>query len=296
MDLTVLILNFNTKDLLNSCLQSIFDKKWQHRIEVMIVDNGSSDGSAALVKKNFPQVNFVESGENLGFTGGNNLGLKEVKSKYALLLNSDTKILDGSLDKLIDFMDKTDYDIASCKLMDGEGNFQPNAGQLPAFLPIFAWLSGADDLLGDIVSNFSYQARDLNYYNKDREVGWVSGSVMIIRSKVWQTIGYLDENIFMYGEDVEYCLRAQKHGFKVGWTKDAQIIHLGGKSSSQPKYSQWRGEFRGLLYIYKKYYGFLASLGLRILIYLFVTLRIVAFLALGKTAVSKTYAKIIFSI
>lgn len=296
MDLTVIILNYNTKDLLMSCLDSIVQKKWQHSIKVMVVDNCSVDDSVITVRKHFSQVSVIESNQNLGFTRGNNLGLKEVKSKYALLLNSDTEVLEGSLDKLIDFMDKTDYGIASCRLVDGEGNFQPNSGQLPTFFPMFTWLSGLDDILNKMLSVSSYQARDNRYYLKDREVGWVSGSAMIIRSEVWHKIGYLDEKIFMYGEDVEYCLRAKREGFKVGWTNGTQIIHLGGKSSSQPQYNQWRGEFKGLLYIYKKYYGLLAALGLKVLIYLFVILRAGAFFILGKTPVSKTYVKIIFSL
>lgn len=296
MDLTVIILNYNTKILLENCLKSIYSKKWMHKIEVVVVDNCSTDGSVPLVKNNFPQVTILESGKNLGFTGGNNLGLKKVKSKYVLLLNSDTLVQDHSLDNLIDFMDTSSYGIASCRLTDGGGGWQPNAGELPTLLPMFAWISGLDDILRKFFPLSSYQARDISYYNNNKEVGWVSGSVMMIRDEVLKKIGFLDENIFMYGEDVEYCLRAKKNGFKVGWTDRSEIIHLGGKSSPYPKFSQWKGEFRGLLYIYRKYYGFLAALALRVLIYIFVTLRAVAFFILGKPQFSKTYAKVIFSI
>lgn len=297
MDLTVIILNFNTKELLNSCLKSILSKNWKHKVEVVVVDNASSDGSVVLVKKNFPKIKIIESDKNLGFTGGNNLGLREAKSKYVLLLNSDTEVLDNSLDNLIDFMDRSDYGISSCKLTDGEGNFQPNAGELPAPLPIFLWLSGLDDILRKIIPlSSSYQERDKKYYTDEREVGWVSGAAMMVKNQVFQKIGYLDENIFMYGEDVEYCLRAKRSGFKIGWTKMAEIIHYGGKSSNHPQYHQWTGEFRGLLYIYQKYYGFLAALTLKILMYIFILLRSVAFLVVGKPQVSKTYAKVIFSI
>lgn len=296
MDLTIIILSFNTKDLLKDCLTSIFNKKWKHKIKVMVVDNCSYDESALMVKNNFPQVEIVESDKNLGFTGGNNLGLKNLKSTYTLLLNSDTRVTDGALDNLISFMETSDYGIASCKLVDGEGKFQPNAGLLPTFLPMFFWLSGIDDILGKIFSINSYQERKIDYYNKDREVGWVSGTAMIIKDIVLKKIGFLDENIFMYGEDVEYCLRASKAGVKVGYTNQAEVVHLGGKSSSQPKVNQWKGEFKGLLYIYKKYYGFLASLLLRLMIYIFIIFRMVAFLLLGKSQFSKTYAKILFSL
>ncbi|MDO8638148.1 MAG: glycosyltransferase, partial [Candidatus Daviesbacteria bacterium] len=157
MDLTVIILSFNTKQLLNDCLKSIFNKKWEHKIKVLVIDNCSCDESALMVKKNFPQADILENDQNLGFTGGNNVGLKKLKSKYALLLNSDTRIQDGALDNLIDFMDKSDYGIGSCRLIDGEGKFQPNAGKLPTFLPMFFWLSGTDDILGKIFPINSYQ-------------------------------------------------------------------------------------------------------------------------------------------
>lgn len=297
MDLTVIILNFNTCDLLKSCLKSIFDKSWKHKIGVMVVDNASFDGSVEMVKKNFPKALLIESNKNLGFTGGNNLGLRKVKTRYALLLNSDTEVLDNSLDNLIDFMDRSDCGISSCKLTDGEGNFQPNAGELPTPIPLFLWLSGLDDILRKIIPlPSSYQERDKKYYTDEREVGWVSGAAMMVKNQVIQKIGYLDENIFMYGEDVEYCLRAKKSGFKIGWTKMAEIIHYGGKSSNHPKYRQWTGEFRGLLYIYKKYYGIFAALILKILMYIFILVRSAAFLVVGKPQVSKTYAKVIFSI
>lgn len=296
MDLTVIILSFNTKELLNDCLKSIINKKWKHNIKLLVVDNCSSDGSADMVKKNFPQVDIIESNQNLGFTGGNNLGLKEIKSKYALLLNSDTKVLENSLDNLIDFMDKSDYGIASCKLIDGKGKFQPNAGQLPTFLPMFFWLSGLDDILGKIFSINSYQERKMSYYSKSREVGWVSGTAMMIKKDVIDKIGFLDEKIFMYGEDVEYCLRTHKAGFKVGFTPEAEIIHLGGKSQKNPSFNQWIGEFKGLLYIYKKYFGGLSTFFLRVLIYIFTMIRIIAFLVIGKPRISQTYAKILFSL
>lgn len=295
MDLIIIILNYNTKSLLKSCLKSIYNKRWKHSVGVMVVDNCSTDGSVLMVRKDFPKVQLVESEKNLGFSGGNNLGLKKVNAKYALLLNSDTEVLSESLDNLTDFMDKNDFGVASCKLIDSEGVWQPNAGELPTLLPMLSWISGADDILRKFFPVSSYQARDENYY-KDEDVGWVSGAAMCIRDDVIRKIGFLDENIFMYGEDVEYCLRAKKSGFKVGWTKNAQIVHLGGKSSAEPKYNQWKGEFKGLLYIYNKYYGFLAALFLRFVIYIFVLFRAAAFLFLGKPEFSKTYAKVIFSL
>ena len=296
-DLTVLILNYNTKDLSINCIKSILSKKWKSNIKVVFIDNASSDGSVDVIRRKFgKQVEIIESKKNLGFTGGNNLGLRKYyrDSRYCLLLNSDTIISRDSLDNLVKVMDrKKDYGILSCKLISPDGNFQPNAGRLPSFFPMFFWLSGLDDILGRLFRIPSYQERRTSFYHGTKSVGWVSGTVMIVRSTLFNKIGFLDEKIFMYGEDVDFCWRAKKAGFKVGWTDKAEIEHMGGASSPKPKYAQWLGEFKGLLYLYKKYYGPFASFILKLLLYIFIFIRIIAFWVIGKKDYAKTYLKII---
>jgi GT2 family glycosyltransferase len=295
-DLAIVIVNFRTEGLTSKCLESVFDKKWKHAIEVWVVDNNSGDGSGKELKRKFPKINLIESDKNLGFAGGNNLALKKVNSLYSLLLNSDTVVKDGSLDNLLDFAKNQNFDIASCKLEYPDRTFQPNAGELPTFGPLFWWLSGLDDIFRKLFLISSYQAGDKRYYKDSREVGWVSGSVMLVDNKVFEKIGFLDDKIFMYGEDVEFCFRAKRSGFRIGWTDSAEIIHLGGGSSPTPKFNQWVGEFKGLLYLYQKYYGGPAVAGLKFLIYFFVVLRAISFSLLGKISYSKTYAKVLISI
>lgn len=295
-DLTVLVLNFNTKDLTLTCLKSILSNHWKNETGVWVVDNASTDGSVKAIKEIFPQVTLIQNTDNLGFAKGNNVALKRINSRFCLLLNSDTEVLPGSLDNLVNFATEYDFAIASCKVVNQNSSFQPNSGELPSFGPLFLWLSGFDGILGGFHGLFSYQERNKNYYQNGRNVGWVSGSVMLIRSDVFKKIGFLDEQIFMYGEDVEFCLRAKRAGFKIGWTDQAEIVHLGGGSLKLPKLNQWEGEFRGLLYIYQKYYGNLASLSLRLLLYIFITVRMMAFLVLGKFNYAGTYAKIITKI
>lgn len=295
-DLTIVIISFNTRQLTVNCLKSIFEKEWKYKVDVCLVDNNSYDDSVKKVKELFPKTKILESNKNLGFTGGNNIAFKKINSKYVLLLNSDTIVTPYALDNLMDFIEEENLDIASCKLIDDKGRFQANAGELPALTPLLLWLSGLDDILGKFICVNSYQALNKCYYKHGRNVGWVSGSAMLVKKEVFKKIGFLDENIFMYGEDVEFCLRAKIAGLKIGWTDRAEIIHLGGGSSNYPKLNQWRGEFKGLLYIYKKYYGLSAAIFLRLLFYIFITLRALAFLFLGKFSYTKTYAKVIFSI
>lgn len=293
----IIIVNFNTRKLLQDCLESIFSQKWKYEINVYVVDNASVDGSVEMVKKEFSKVKLLENDANIGFAAGNNTAAKVVDEKYLLYLNSDTIVQNGAIDNLLDFIENSDYGIASCKLLNLDKSLQPNAGDLPIGFALCNWLFGLDDYLLFWREKLpSVHRQYKNYYQGEHEVGWVSGAVMIVRDGVTQKIGLMDDRIFMYGEDVEYCLRAKRAGFKVGWTDKAEIIHLGGGSSKDPKLRQWIGEFRGLLYIYKKYYGIFLMLMIKILIYLSIILRTFAFLLLGKGKSALTYAKVISKI
>lgn len=296
LNLTVVIVNFNTRDLTLRCLKSIYDKKWKLGLQVYVVDNNSTDGSVEAIKQQYPAVQIIENKENLGFSRANNQALKMAESEYYLILNSDTEVVEYALDNLIDFSKNGGFDIATCKLLNSDGTLQPNSGELPTFIPLFFWLSGLDDIMKRIVPISSYHAMDRKYYTGDRKVGWVGGTAMLVKREVFEKVGFLDENIFMYAEDVEFCLRAQKAGFRVGWTDTAEIIHLGGASSKDPKFNQWVGEFKGLTYIYRKYYGILTALVLKIFIYIFIILRALGFLILGRPEFTKTYAKVLIKI
>lgn len=288
MTLAVVIVNFNTSKLLQDCLKSIFDSSQKVDYVVYVVDNGSSDDSVSQVKGRFPQVKVVEAKENLGFSKGNNLGIKSVSADYYLLLNSDTIIEQGVFDKLIEFAKMNSLDIASCQLLNPDRSFQGNGGKFPFGLPLWSWISGLD-FLHPAIPTF-HQSNPAYYKNID----WVAGTAMLIKKDLIDQIGLLDENIFMYAEDVEYCLRAKKKGFKIGWTPSTSIIHLGGGSLKNPSLTQKLGEFKGLLYIYQRHLGYLNSPGLKLLIYLFVALRVIVYLILGRIKQAMIYWQIIF--
>lgn len=292
MDLTVIILNYNTSNLLRDCLTSIYKQRQSNDLQIWVVDNASTDNSREMVKKNFPQVKLIESDKNLGFAGGNNLALKKVTSGYALLLNSDTRVTKDAFENMISFAQSGDYGIVSCKLINTNRTNQANTGDLPNPLSIFFWVSGLDDLplFGSLLPSFHKK------WVSEGKVGWVSGTAMLLSKEVLDKVGLLDEALFMYAEDTDYCVRSKKAGFKIGWTPQAKIIHLGGGSLKEPNLRQWTGEFKGLIYLYKKYYGDLASFGLKLAFLVFIFLRIVAFFVLGRFNQSKTYAKVLFNI
>ncbi len=296
----VVVLSYNTKELTKQCLQSILKFQGKdNRFQVVVVDNASTDDSVQMLKKDFPNVKLIESKENLGFSRGNNLALDKFEAEYYLFINSDTLVSDNSLSNLLDFAkeNKERYAVVSCKLLNPDQSLQPNAGDLPTPTALFNWLSGIDDLalkLGVKVPTFHQQ--DQGYYQGEKSVGWVSGTVFLINQDFINKVGEWDKNIFMYAEDVDYCLRAKQNGFQVGWTEKAQVIHIGGASSHDPHFRQWLGEFKGLLYLYQKHYGLLAQIILRVFIYIFTLLRTFAFALKGNLNYSRTYAKILISI
>ncbi|OGE34506.1 hypothetical protein A3H85_00850 [Candidatus Daviesbacteria bacterium RIFCSPLOWO2_02_FULL_40_8] len=287
--LAIIILSFNTKEITLNCISSIISNPPKKSYEIVVVDNASTDQTVSEIKQRFKTVKILENKENLGFSAGNNKALKSISAEYYLLLNSDTKILPNSLDNLILFADThTEYGVISCKLLNPNKAFQPNSGELPKPFNTFLWLANLDILF----PGWSYQARSDSYYQDGKEVGWVSGSVMLIKDEVIKKVGVLDENIFMYGEDVEYCMRVKQNNFKVGWTNQAEVIHVGGASSEKPQFKQWLGEFQGVLYIYQKYYGQLTAKLMKQLFYFFIILRALIFTIMGKLEIGRTYAKV----
>jgi GT2 family glycosyltransferase len=264
----------------------------------VVVDNNSSDGSIEAIKKQFPKVELIESKENMGYVGGNNLALKRITdSEYVLILNSDTLVEEKSLDILMNFAKENNYKIAALKTVSKDRKFMPNGGELPTFFKMFLWISGLDDIIASFNPQFaSFHPKSVEYFKNTKEIGWAQGAVLLVHTSVFARIGYFDSKIFMYAEDVDLCWRAKKAGIKIGWTDAAAIIHFGGASSAKAHLAQWRGEFRGLLYLYTKYYGALAAFLLRGLIYLFSILRMIAFILLGKGETAKTYGQILISL
>jgi GT2 family glycosyltransferase len=294
-DLTISVINYKTASLTENCLKSVLNNKWQNKIEVFLVDNASGDGSFEYLKERFPKVNFIKSEKNLGFAGGHNLVLRKLKTPYALLLNSDAEVSDGSLDKIIEFArGNPTFGIVGCKLVDFEGNLQPNGGDLPFGAALINWLFNLESLG---IKSPTFHRNEETYYKNPHEVGWISGGFMLIKKEVLDKVGLLNEEYFMYMEDVEFCYRAKKAGFKIMINTEVDIKHLsGGSSRENPQYRQWWGEYLGLIKLYKQYQGTMGGLFVRCLIYLTTILRMLAYALNGKFKTAQTYGKIIANI
>ena len=227
-------------------------------MEVIVVDNASTDQSSEMVQKEFPKVVLIKNKKNLGFAAGNNVGIKKAKGEYILLLNSDTKLVEDSLTKMVSFMGKNPkIGISSCQLKGEDGEIQPSGGFFPSIFRVFALMFFLDDIpfLGSLIKSFhphppEFCTRD-PWYKSAHFQDWVTGAFFLVRRKVIDETGLLDENFFMYVEEMDYCFRAKKKGWQVFYTPASKIIHLGGQSGTSKM--AILSEYRGLEYFYKKH-------------------------------------------
>ena len=293
MDLSVIVVNWNTKKLLEDCLRSIFKFTKDVTFEVIVVDNGSKDGSQAIVKKKFPQVKLIPNKDNRGFAKANNQGIKTAKGKYILLLNSDTYLIENSFKKLVKKADEVDdLGVLGPLLLNEDRSIQQSVGFFPDLPQIFWWMTFVDDLPGGTVLKPYHVDHDY-FYKSEHEVDWVTGAAFLIPKKVVDEIGLLDEKIFMYGEDFEWCFRIKTAGVKVYFSPVAKIVHLGGGSVNKIRTNAFVGEFRGLEYFYKKYKGNISLQILRFLLKMGTLFRIAAFAIFGRIKTAKSYVEVL---
>lgn len=241
MDLSIIIVNFNTRDFLRDCLTSIFSQKAKMDFEVWVVDNASQDQSVQMVEKEFPKVKLIKNKENLGFAKGNNSALQKSRGKYLFLLNTDTVVKEGSIAKIVDFMGKNPQAGAlGLKIFNPDGSPQPSVGIFYNLFSAFLMLFGGESL-GFLRTSPS----------EIKEVDWVAGAALVVRREILNKTGLLDENLFMYMEEVEWCYRIKKAGLKIFFYPGAQVIHYERASSS--KSAAILGIYKGLIYFYQKH-------------------------------------------
>lgn len=226
--------------------------------EVIVVDNASSDLSAETahsfpVPKKYAKVKLIASSTNLGFGKANNLAAAAAKGNYLLFLNSDALIRAGALRQMHQFLNQQPtVGIASCQLLNPDKTIQPQGGYLPRLSTVAIWAFFIDDLpaIQQIIP--SYQLRRQSFFiGRPREIGWVGGTAMWVRRDAWMQLGGFDEKIFMYGEDVELCLRARRLGWKVMVNPQAHVVHLGSASGNGINWIA--GEVKALRYLFLKH-------------------------------------------
>ena len=255
MDVSVIVVNLNSLDLLRNCLRSVYDNLGRLETEVFVVDNASTDGSHEMVRGDFPQVRLIQNKENLGFSKANNQALESSCGRYVFLLNNDAYLLPGSLQKMVMFMDShLNTGVVGPRLLNEDGSTQPSTNNFPTLLAMSAnKLIGVSHPLARLIKGFSMQHWGYDY---TREVDMVAGACMGIRREALERVGLLDENIFMYHEDTDFCYRMIKAGWKVCFYPGAEVVHLLVKGQGNSNY--YPRQFvhcQTQLYFYRKHYS-----------------------------------------
>jgi GT2 family glycosyltransferase len=270
---SAVIVNYCTKFLLEACLTSI-EESGAPDLEIIVVDNHSTDGSAEMVRGEFPEVRVIENSENLGFSRANNQGIKVARGKYILTLNSDTLVRPGAVEAMAGFMDgHPKAGGVGCRLLNADGSIQPSVGRClgagPGILRLIARLSGLSGLvrsgrvrrfLGRYLS-FAMGPALRSYLDpyvigdSTVEVDSISGACLMLRREAMNQVGLLDENFFMYLEDLDYCMRLRVAGWKLYYVPTGEIVHLVGESSGGRMRRYSVHAYESLFYFYNKYYS-----------------------------------------
>ncbi len=265
MDLTVAIVSWNVKGLLEKCLKSVFDLTKGISYEVFVSDNGSTDGSIEMVRKQFPQVKLIENGANIGFTKANNKIIKQASGRYVILLNSDAFVTEGALAELVKFMDgHPKAGAVGPKLQYPDGSPQPSCRGFPTMETEFYKMLFLDQLFPKSPLFGKYM---MSYWghNDEREVDQIMGAAMFVRRQAIDQAGMLDENIVFWFDEVDWCKRIKDAGWKIYFTPKVLIYHYKNQGFVQWKSLKrslaaariWRGSRN---YYFAKHYGVLSML------------------------------------
>jgi N-acetylglucosaminyl-diphospho-decaprenol L-rhamnosyltransferase len=245
LDLTIIIVSHNTRSDLEACLRSIEQHPPRVSHEVVVVDNASRDGSVAAVQKGWPAVRTIALDLNVGFAAANNAAFRQSQSELVLLLNSDTIILDGAIDRLVGAMHRLPgAAIVGPKLVDGTGAAELSFGRM---------MSPLGELRQKRLARAG-PARLDEVTSKPAEVDWVSGACLLVRRADAEAAGLLDERYFMYCEDVDFCAAVRANGGRVYFAPDSRVVHLRGRSAGTAKPATERAYYQSHLAFYRKHH------------------------------------------
>jgi GT2 family glycosyltransferase len=265
--LSIIIVSYNAREVLRECLVSLYGEITSSRLtsEVILIDNASRDGSAAMVERDFPGVRLIASSTNLGFAAANNLGFAIARGDFIVLLNPDAQLAPGALANAVESMSRhPEAGLAGGRLLDEQGQDQPSARHFPSLLNEFLVLSG---LAARFPHSRLFGRFDRTWADPElaAQVDWVPGAFTIMRAEALRELGGFDERFFLYYEEVDLCRRFKAAGWQVWYWPSIRVHHIGGVSSRTVEHEAfssagsqltlWRMR-SGLLY-YRKHHGFL---------------------------------------
>lgn len=280
IDLSVIIVCTNEWHVIGPCLKSIYEQTSGLSFEVIVVDNASTDGSVSNIGKNYPSVRLIVNERNLGFAAANNRGIQQASGRYVLLLNPDTEVLNGALQKTVAFMAANENaSIVGCRLLYSSGALQPSARSFPTVGNIF-FESTFLYLLFPRSRVFGRYYMTWFDYRTNLEVDWLCGAFLMIRRELIEAIGILDERFYIYTEEVDYCFRAREAGFHVWFFAGSEILHHWGGPRVTNKHLVYWIHRSQLLFLRKHLKG-LRRVGCVVLKYSGMALRVPVYLVGG---------------
>jgi GT2 family glycosyltransferase len=267
LDLSIITVSWNVRELLRSCLQSVASGRGQLNIEMIVVDSASSDGSPEMVRQDFPWVKLIASKENLGFPRGNNKGIERANGKHILLLNPDTIIMGDALTTMVDYLDQhLDVGGLGPQLLNQDGSIQSSRRRFPTFLTAIFESTWLEDMAPASITRH-YYAQDLPD-DQPADVDWVIGACLMVPRRVVDRVGLLDEGYFMYSEELDWCRRIVDNGWRIVYLPQAKVVHYFGKSSEQAVTNRHINFQRAKLRYFRKYHGRIPTLILRLILLL----------------------------
>ncbi len=281
VDVSIIIVNWNTRQITCECLKSVYEQTKELSFEVIVVENGSSDSSVEMVKNEYPRVILIENQENRGFAAANNQGMAIAKGKYVLLLNSDTLILDDAIRKAVSFADDhPKAAVVGCRILNADMTMQQSCFMFPSLLNMVL----SSSYLYKLFPRSKFFGRErMSWWDRrdEREVDVVTGCFMLIRREAIEAIGMMDEQFFMYAEETDWCYRFKQAGWRILFTPEVEIVHLGGQSSQQVRNEMLIQVAVSILQFMRKHYNWLTYQLASLLIIIFFMARLPVWLSVA---------------
>ncbi len=255
-DVSIIVVNWNTHDLLADCLNSVAATARELDLEIIVVDNASTDGSQTMLQQTFPHVRLIANTENVGFARANNRGLAACQGRYALLLNSDALLTANALQAMLDLAEsRPRAGIVGAHLRNRDGSFQASHSPFPNLWQEFLILSG----IGRLLYGRWYPSHGSEENEGPQVVDYVEGACLLVRRAAFEQVGGLDEGYFMFSEEVDWCYAMREKGWQVWYQPEARVIHLGGGSSRNRRPQREADLYRSRIRFTRKHYGITAA-------------------------------------
>ena len=270
--ISIIILNWNTRDLLSKCIDSLVQHTRELEPEIIVVDNASTDGSQAMLKEKYPNIRLITNSHNVGFARGNNQAMQAARGDFFLLWNSDAFATPGAIQSLLQLAEKEPKAaIVGAQLRNPDHSFQASHSRFPNLWREFLILTG----LGRMLLGHAYPSLGPEDEKGPQIVDYVEGACLLVRRQAFQEVGGLDDGFFMYAEEVDWCYTMANRGWQVWYQPEAKVVHLGGASSAGRRTYREADLYRSRIRFFRKHYGGRSAQVLKIQIYTLTALKTV---------------------